>query len=73
MDTVTHFLQHHSFWLGVGSLWIFSALTAGMPLPTDTSGVGYRWAYASLHALAANLEQVAKAKNLPLADPVPKV
>ena len=36
----------------------FSAIVSGMPEPTSASGVGYRWAYSSLHVLAGDLSQL---------------
>jgi len=38
--------------------FVFSAIVSGMPEPDANSGVGYRWAYHSLHVLAGDLSQV---------------
>jgi hypothetical protein len=54
------FIAHHSFWLGVGAVWAFSAFVSGMPAPDDKSGKGYKWLYSSLHLLAANLDKVSQ-------------
>ncbi len=51
-----NFIQTH----GADALlayFVFSAFVSGMPDPTAGSGVGYRWAYASLHVLAGDLSQ----------------
>jgi hypothetical protein len=53
-----NFIHAHMFWLGVVSLWAFSAIVGGMPEPDTTSGKGYRWLYGSLHLFAANLDKV---------------
>lgn len=52
-----NFLQTH----GLDALlayFIFSAIVSGMPEPDATAGVGYRWAYHSLHILAGDLSQM---------------
>jgi hypothetical protein len=56
------FLSQHLFWVGIGSLWAFSALVGGMPAPDEKSGKAYQWVYSSLHLLAANLNNVAPKK-----------
>ena len=38
--------------------FVFSAIVSGMPEPDAQSGVGYRWAYSSLHVLAGDLSQL---------------
>lgn len=45
-------------WLFIG-WYVFSSVVSGMPAPDSGSGLGYRWAYASLHLLAANFDKVA--------------
>lgn len=60
---MTQFLSHHMFWVGIGSLWLFSAVAGGMPAPDSTTGKGYQWLYSSLHLLAANLDKVAPKLN----------
>ena len=54
------FLAAHMFWVGMGTLWFFSAFVSGMPEPDATSGKAYKWAYNSLHAFAANLDKFKK-------------
>jgi hypothetical protein len=34
------------------------AIISGMPEPDSSSGKGYRWAYSSLHIIAANFGKV---------------
>lgn len=49
-----HWLQSH----GADAVLIyfgFSAFVSGMPEPGPDAGVGYRWAYHSLHVLAGDL------------------
>lgn len=58
-------LAAHGFWVGIGSLWAFSAFVSGMPAPDDKSGKGYRWLYGSLHVFAANLDKVGQSMSLP--------
>lgn len=63
-----HFLAaHEQVFFGMGALWVFSAFVGGMPAPDTSSGKAYRWAYGSLHLLAANLEKVGQAVKPPLA------
>ena len=53
MNTVTQFLFHSE----VGHFALYLAATAfigGMPAPTATSGVAYKWAFASLNSFAMN-------------------
>lgn len=37
--------------------FVFSAVVSGMPEPDATAGLGYRWAYHSLHVLTGDLSQ----------------
>lgn len=60
-------LSSHSFWIGIGVLWAFSAFVGGMPEPDSASGKGYRWFYGSLHLFAANLDKVKESIKPPLA------
>ena len=57
------FIATHGVWVGIAGMWLFSALSGGMPDPTPQSGVAYRWIYGSLHILAANLDKVQKDLN----------
>ncbi len=59
-------LTNHSFWVGMGSLWAFSALVGGMPEPDQASGKAYKWLYGSLHLFAANLDKVKDSIKPPL-------
>lgn len=44
-----------STWFFVFVGWyVFSAITSGMPEPTQESSPGYIWAYRTLHLLAAS-------------------
>lgn len=38
--------------------WAFSAVVHGMPEPKEDASLGYRWAFNSLHFLAANLGKI---------------
>lgn len=49
-----NFMNSHGLALLAG-WYVFSAVVSGMPEPLAASGTGYRWAYASLHALAGDL------------------
>ena len=51
----------------LGGYFLFSAIVGGMPEPTPTSGMGYLWAYRSLHLLAGNITTAISTKfpNLP--------
>jgi hypothetical protein len=45
----------HSVWFFVFVFWyFFSAITSGMPEPTQDSSPWYIWAYRTFHILAAN-------------------
>lgn len=35
------------------SLWVFSAITGGMPEPDERSSFGYIWLYRTFHLLSA--------------------
>lgn len=50
----------------IAALWLFSAAVSSMPTPTPASSPFYVWFYAFLHAICANLDQVAKSKGIPL-------
>lgn len=63
---MSQLLYTHSFWIGIGVLWAFSALVGGMPQPDTASGKGYRWLYGSLHLFAANLDKVGQSIKPPL-------
>jgi hypothetical protein len=52
------FIAQHGFYVGLGTLWAFSALVSGMPAPVDTDSKGYRWLYGSLHSFAGNLSNI---------------
>jgi hypothetical protein len=45
----------------------FIALVGGMPAPTATSGIAYKWAFSSLNIFAANFARAAgpKVENSP--------
>jgi hypothetical protein len=58
-------LAGHAFWIGIASLWAFSAFVSGMPDPDPQSGKAYRWLYGSLHVFAANLDKVGQSITLP--------
>ncbi len=47
----------HSFALGVGALWIFSAAVSAMGAPNEKSSPGYQWLFRFSHLLAANLDR----------------
>lgn len=51
-------LHNPLFWFAL--YYVFSSVVSGMPAPDAKSGQGYRWAYATLHALAGNLFNVLK-------------
>jgi len=51
-----NFIGNHGFAVLIG-YFFFSAAVSGMPEPTATSGLAYRWAYNSLHALAGDLSR----------------
>ncbi len=38
--------------------YFFAAFSGGMPTPSDTSSVGYRWAFSSLSILNASLARL---------------
>jgi hypothetical protein len=38
--------------------YAFSAITGGMPTPSDASGVGYRWLFSSFSILNASLARL---------------
>lgn len=44
--------------LTLGAYFIFSAIVSGMPDPTPTSPLVYKWAYHSLHILAGDLSHI---------------
>jgi len=56
---VTQF-GHFLFGTEVGHFILYMAATAvigGMPAPTATSGVAYRWAFSSLNSFAMNFSR----------------
>jgi len=55
-------ISNHAVLL-LGGWYVFSSMVSGMPAPTSTSGVGYIWAYRSLHLLAGNLGQIVKKQS----------
>ena len=47
----------HDPWFWILVVWlVFSGFVSGMPEPDAKDGKGYRWAYGSLHAIAANFK-----------------
>lgn len=51
-------IQAHPAAFALGAYYIFSAIVSGMPSPQPNSGMGYVWAFNSLHTLAGNLGRV---------------
>lgn len=51
------FLSHHVGFEVLIAWFIFSAVVSGMPDISDTDSKGYKWAYKSLHILAADFSQ----------------
>lgn len=51
---MTEILLHPAVF-AIATYWLFSALIGGMPEPSQTSGMVYRWAFQSLHLLAGNV------------------
>lgn len=51
---MTELLLHPAVF-AIASYWLFSALIGGMPEPSTTSSMAYRWAFQSLHLLAGNV------------------
>ncbi len=49
--------------------YVFSAVVSGMPAPTNSSGMGYRWAYRSLHVLAGDLSHYWQDRKTSLGNP----
>lgn len=60
-----HYIEHHGWFDGFILLWIFTALVNTMPpLPTN-AGYFQRWAYAALHLIAANIQEMKAATKIP--------
>lgn len=38
--------------------YVFSAITGGMPTPSDTAGIAYRWVFSTFSILNANLARL---------------
>ena len=61
LQAVPEHVHHH--WisegvaLGAGATWVFSAIVSSMP-PYNGNNYWAKWAYAALHAIAANLDKV---------------
>jgi hypothetical protein len=55
MTGVIAFIAAHPAPSALAVYWLFSAVVSGMPAPVAASGLGYRWAYSTLHALAGDL------------------
>lgn len=55
MTAIIAFIAAHPAPSALAAYWIFSAVVSGMPEPVPASGVGYRWAYGTLHALAGDV------------------
>lgn len=53
---MANWIDHNALAL-MAAWYVFSAVVSGMPQPAETSGVGYRWAYHSLHILAGDLSR----------------
>ena len=53
-------LAHPAIALAAGYIAL-NCLVAGMPAPAANSGLGYRWLYGSLNALALNIRELARA------------
>lgn len=47
-------MLHNPWFWALAGLVVFSGIVSGMPAPTEKDSRGYRWAYASLHTIAAN-------------------
>jgi hypothetical protein len=64
MIQLIQLIQAHPAAAGAVAMWLFAAVIHGMPAPEPTSGVGYRWLYATLRWCGANpLPGVAEARD----------
>ena len=63
-----HLILAHPAILALFGYILLNCFVAGMPEPTPTSGLAYRWLYGSLNALAVNILQIIRAiyPRLPL-------
>jgi hypothetical protein len=57
MHPAVHHWISEGIALGAGGTWVFSAIVGSMP-PYTGNNYWAKWAYAALHAIAANLDKV---------------
>lgn len=53
---MANWIDHNALAL-MAAWYVFSAFVSGMPAPSERSGVGYIWAFHSLHILAGDLSR----------------
>lgn len=58
MHPLISLIQAHPAAAAVALYYLFSAIVSGMPSPPPNCGMGYLWAFNSLHTLAGNLGRV---------------
>jgi hypothetical protein len=60
--TILQIVHHH--WItegvvtGATCMWVFSAIVSSMPALPPNANYWAKWAFAALHAIAANIDKV---------------